>query len=297
MSTFTETHILKGSDFSVEDVSIGKPKVNSSGGKSIPIFNTKAKKLFTLSTPLMLTWGVNENDYEGNGNKKYDLALQFPSDDYATEATTKFLDNMKQFEEHIRSQAITNSKEWFNKSKMTEEVIDALWTPILKYPKIKEADGSYGEPDTTRSPTLKVKLPFWDNTFTSEIYDLNGTCLFPCDDPSITPMSLVPKKSQIAAVVQCGGIWFAGGKFGVTWKLVQTMVKPNITSLKGKCHIQLDDTEMNKMKNQEVNDVQQDEAAQSTEVMDSDDDDEPAPEPEAAPPPAKKKKIVKKVKA
>jgi hypothetical protein len=39
-------------------------------------------------------------------------------------------------------------------------------------------------------------------------------------------------------VIQCGGLWFAGGKFGVTWKLFQGVVQPR-PSLKGKCLISL----------------------------------------------------------
>jgi hypothetical protein len=34
---------------------------------------------------------------------------------------------------------------------MSEDAIDALWTPMFKYPK----DKNTGEPDTDRSPTLR----------------------------------------------------------------------------------------------------------------------------------------------
>ena len=36
-----------------------KPKVNNSGGKGRN-FNSKSKKGLYMSTPLMLTWGINE---------------------------------------------------------------------------------------------------------------------------------------------------------------------------------------------------------------------------------------------
>jgi hypothetical protein len=39
----------------------------------------------------------------------------------------------------------------------------------------------------------------------------------------------------------CGGLWFANGKFGVTWKLYQGVVKPAQSLPKGQCHIKLDD--------------------------------------------------------
>ena len=61
---------------------------------------------------------------------------------------------------------------------MSEDAIDALWTPMLKYPK----DKNTGESDTTRAPTLKVKLPFWDGEWKTELYDVNQKAIFPDPD-------------------------------------------------------------------------------------------------------------------
>ena len=69
-----------------------------------------------------------------------------------------FLDSMKAFEQKIKDDALKNSKEWFGKSKMSAEVLDALFTPMLKYPKDKDT----GEADYDRAPTLRVKIPFWE---------------------------------------------------------------------------------------------------------------------------------------
>jgi len=35
----------------------------------------------------------------------------------------------------------------------------------------------------------------------------------------------------------CGGIWFANGKFGITWKLVQAMVQKPRPQLSGRCFL------------------------------------------------------------
>ena len=43
-------------------------------------------------------------------------------------------------------------------------------------------------------------------------------------------------------IILCGGLWFANGKFGVTWRLFQAQVQPKV-SLKGKCLIVLSDAE------------------------------------------------------
>jgi hypothetical protein len=294
--------ILSGANFNPSsDIKYSKPKVDARGSKSIGILNSGSNGATYISTPLMLTWGVNEYVDEKSGKVSYDLALQFPSDEYAKEDTTNFMNNMIEFENKIKADAITNAKEWFGKTKMSEDAIDALWTPMLKYPKDKNS----GESDTTRSPTLKVKIPYWEGEWKTELYDVNQRAIFPDPDNStITPKDLIAKGAHVAVVVLCGGIWFANGKFGVTWKLFQGVVKPK-ASLKGTCHIQLSVEDKDRMvKQQLLDDDEDDEAmdepqAVSTAVEDSDDEDHIKQEvaqvvKEAEPEPAKKK-VVKKI--
>ena len=237
--------VIPGASFnSATDMKYTKPKVNSVGGRSVGIVNAKTSTVLNLSTPLMLTWGVQDFTDEKSGKVSYDLALQFPNEGFETPATKKFLANIATFEKRIKEDAITNSKEWFSKPKMTSDAVDALWTPILKYPKNKDTL----EPDMTRAPTLKVKLPFWDGQWKElELYDVDMQPIFPdASNPALSPKDLIAKGSHIAVSIQCGGIWFANGKFGVTWKLFQAIVKPKM-SLKGKCHIKLDDDEKTKI--------------------------------------------------
>ena len=52
--------------------------------------------------------------------------------------------------------------------------------------------------------------------FNVEIYDTNQHSLFPNEeDDTVSPMTLIPKASNVAVVMQCGGIWFANGKIDV----------------------------------------------------------------------------------
>ena len=150
----TDKQIVSGVDYTPSDfVKYSKPKVNASGGKNVGVLNKNTNSATYLSTPLMLTWGVNENDFDNNGKKTYDMSLQFPmSEEYETEDQSAFLENMKVFEEKLKADALKNSKEWFGKTKMSADVVDALWSPMLRYPKNKET----GEPDTDRAPTLRL---------------------------------------------------------------------------------------------------------------------------------------------
>lgn len=285
-----------------EDYSYTKPKVNSSGGKSIGIISNKTKKAVHLSTPLMLTWGVNEFVDEKTGRKSYDMSLQFPKEEYNTPAVSKFLENMKEFEAKIKADAIVNCKEWMNKPKMSAEVVDALWTPMLKYPKDKET----GEFDYSRPPTLRVKFSFWDDEWKCELYDMERSQIFP-NDIGLFPNDLIVKATNVATVITCGGLWNANGKFGVTWKLLQAVVKPK-ASLTGKCYINLSPEEIAVMnKNKDSDSDQEGEPGNngvSVKVVDSSDDEdtilsvaEKVAEVVPAAVPATKKKVVRKKKA
>jgi len=268
----SEKMILSGVTFdSNTDVKYSKPKVNAVGGKSVGILNTATNSATYLNTPLMLTWGINTFTDDKTGKNTYDMSLQFPIDQYASKETTAFLENMKSFEAKIKKDAIENSKEWFGKTKMSADVIDALWTPMLKYPKDKES----GEFDTTRSPTLRIKMPYWEGEWKCELYNTDRQAIFPDSEiPNKTPIDIISKGSNIATVIQCGGIWFANGKFGVTWKLFQGVVKPRAT-LKGTCHINLSSDDKKKMESQKL-DVDSDE--EGVELADDSDIEEDAKE-------------------
>jgi hypothetical protein len=125
---------------------------------------------------------------------------------------------------------------------MVAEAVEALWTPMLKYPRDKATE----EPDHSRAPSLKVKIPYWEDVFKNvELYNEESVCVFPNDDN--TPINdFIVKGTNVATIIQCGGIWVANGKFGVTWKLFQAVVKPR-TTLSGKCHIVLSEKDKEKL--------------------------------------------------
>jgi hypothetical protein len=293
--------IVSGTAFNVNtDYVYTKPKLNANNGKSIGILNKHNMKSLYISTPLMLTWGVNEWSDDKTGKKTYDLALQFPNEENSE--CSAFLKNMQELEMRIKGDVITNCKEWLGKPKMSSDAVEALWSPMLKYPKDKASD----EFDYSRAPSLKVKIQYWENVFKNvELYNESGALVFPNDDN--TPITeFIVKGSNVATIIQCGGIWVANGKFGVTWKLFQAVVKPR-TTLSGKCHIVLSEKDKEKLVSP-VDDDNDDEpekmVSSVTEVPDSDDEevvvskvkDEVKEEPkqvevEDAP---KKKRIVKK---
>jgi hypothetical protein len=293
--------IVDGTLFNSQNIRYSAPKANASGGKSINILNNATKGGLRIATPLMLTWGAS--DFEGNG--KFEMSLQFPSEEYKTEDTSAFLRNMIEFEQKIKDDALTYSKDWFGKAHKSADVVDALWTPMLKYSKNKAT----GEYDLTKAPTLRVKITQWEGVWKCEVYDEDENKLFPNPaNPCVTPLDFLQKGVNVACVLQCGGLWFANGKFGLTWKLIQAVGAKQKASLSGKCLIKLKTSDKEKIKAAPEPEEDGEEPTTLVEDSDADSDGEqeevvtapvPVPAPVVVAPPAAveekpKKKVVKK---
>jgi hypothetical protein len=302
--------IMNASDFNPRtDITFADPKVNpKTSGKSVGIINNKNKSSLKLRFPLSLTWGAQLYADPSSGRESYSMSIQFPGDGYKTPQTDKWLANMTAMEDVVLTHVMANWKKLFNKPAPSKEAAEVLYTRSLKYSR----DPNSGEINMTKSPTMKVKLGYWENKFDCEIYSPEGKMLFSHEThPTSSPVDLIPKASQTAVIVQCGGIWFAGGKFGVTWKLLQAVVKPKPT-MKGKCLISLTQEDRTVLSTQQIVQEEEDFADSNVTSMvvaeDSDEDEEPpapvvkAPEPApvvvtpapVAPPPEKKKMVVKK---
>jgi len=206
------------------DMGYSKPKMNKAGGKSVSILNKSTNRQLYLGMPLMLTWGVNTRTDEATGRVSYDMSLQFPVEEYATEQTKAALVSIEAMEEQVKQDALQYSKEWFNKPKLTDGQVDVLFNPMLYWAKDKET----GERREGSSPTLRVKLDCWDEKFKCEVYDVNKNPIYPAKDGEpTTPIDLITKGCLVATIIKCGGVYFVNGKFGVTWRLHQALVKPN----------------------------------------------------------------------
>ena len=220
-------------NFNANLMTFSTPKPSGSGGKSVGIYFDKS--IFRVSLPEMIQWGAADfkDEKTGKGNDKFEFTLQFPTEGYKNEETTIALANMKAIEAKLLEAGQQNAKQWFGKA-YPAEVLSALWSPMLKYPKNK----SNGEPDLNAAPGLRVKLPKWEGQWKSEIYNEDSDKLFP--DPSnelLTPVDFLTKSVKATCLLQCGGLWFANGKFGVTWKLIQAVIPKPKASLLGTCFL------------------------------------------------------------
>ena len=233
------------------------PKINDRGGKSINIISAQTNRSLHLNTPLMMTWGISDyvDEKTGEADSKFNMSLNFPNADYSNPETNAFLDKLKEFENFVIDEAVKYSEVWWGQD-MSRDIVKHMFFPFLKYSKDKITKKT----DYTKPPSIRAKVPYYDNKWGAvEIYDTNNNRLFPSDKEHLTPVDFVPKMSNVACIIQCGGIWIGGKGWGITWKLIQCVVKPKeIVSVFGKCHVQLSNEERKTIETQQIKEVDED---------------------------------------
>lgn len=305
--------IINCSELNVNDLKFYAPKATQGGGKNVGVMNKKTNSALRMKLPIMFTFGASDYD----GNEKFSFGLQFPdiNDEGCDPKYRECFERLVAFEAGLKQKVMEFSKEWLGKTLKSEEMVDMIWSPMLKYPKNKETK----EPELHRPPTLNVKLPCFEGKWSSEVYDDEKNMLYPNpEDPSLTPVNFITRGTNMVTIIQFGGLWIVGGKIGTTWKLVQTVVRQQITTIQGTCHIDMDEGEKVQLekkvdlsKHQEPEHEDEHTAKQvSTVVNDSDDEGEPetnasqetedvdeeptAPTPAPVPAPVPEKKTVTK---
>jgi hypothetical protein len=191
----------------------------SSGAKTVYV-NYGAEKL-TMQTPVLsIPYGIGvpfvakEDAKSGNvaAENKYDLTLSFRGMDENPKIKT-FHDKLKEIENKIVDDAFTNRIAWFKDDfDGNKAFVSKLFSPIIKVDKDKETGKVVGK----YPPTFKAKLPYDNktNNFSFDSYDMENNEL----DFAGIMNKLKGAKTQL--IVQLTGIWFAGGKYGCSWKII-----------------------------------------------------------------------------
>lgn len=209
---------LKPEHFDINKVEFSEPKTLPNGGKAIYLnylHDGKKKKLVIQTPKMSCPYGMS---YYGDGDyPKYSLEMSFGGMESGNslDALYKVFDSL---DEKLVQAGIDNSQPWFKKKKMTKDVINALYSPHIKVSKDKET----GEPNNKYPPTLKVKAPFKSDQFEFDMYDNHKTQIDPGNF-----VKVLTKGIKVASLIECVGLWFAGGKYGCSWKIKQLKVEPS----------------------------------------------------------------------
>ena len=202
--------IVKINDFSVSNLSIGPMKSLESGGKMASLFykygDNSSSSLTTQVGSLSLPYGMNVFDKAGPVKYSMDLSLR----GYDENAKVKAIyDAFTALDNWMIDQGVKNSKAWF-KSDLTRDVVKAFYTPTVRW--AKDAEGNI----KPYPPTVKLQLRKRDEKFDVEMYDENKRELkgVPLED-------VLVKGAQVTCLIQATSVWFAGSKFGISWKALQ----------------------------------------------------------------------------
>jgi hypothetical protein len=170
------------------------------------------------------------NVFDKAGPVKYSVDMSFRGyeDTSPKNKIRNFYNAMTQLDEFMVQQGVKNCQAWF-KSKLTEDVVRAFYTPIVRVS--KDANGN----PKPYPPTLKVSLRKKNGTdrFEVDAFDADKQP-YKTEDGAPTPLEeLLVKGAQMTVLIQCTGLWFAGSKFGLSWKAVQIRVDKLPDSLRG----------------------------------------------------------------
>jgi hypothetical protein len=205
----TMSSIVTPSNFNTKNIAIAAPRTLQSGAKQAYI--NYGGERFIMQTAIAMTVPFGLNIADKYGPAEYSVDLSFRGSDQRPEIK-EFLAVMTQIDEYMIQKGVENSVAWF-KSKLSEDVIRAFYTPCVKYSKDKEGNIQ------NYPPNLKVKLRKINNEFETKFYDLNGSPY-----KNIPVEELLVKGVQTTAIIECGGVWFAGSKFGLTWRAKQIAI-------------------------------------------------------------------------
>jgi hypothetical protein len=208
---FNMDSIILPSALNVDAMTYGSVKTNDNGGKSIYV-SLNSSPIIIQTPEMFAPFGMSKWDNDKAGTVKYTMDLSFK--DVANRPSLKtFFDKISEFDEKLINDGTVNQFEWLKKKGVSKDTIKELYTSMIKYP----IDKVTGEISGKYPPTFKLSIPFRDNHFQCEVYNENREV--------IDINEIETKGAKVTAIIQCLGIWSAGGKYGCSWKCIQMKVR------------------------------------------------------------------------
>jgi hypothetical protein len=168
---------------------------------------------------MFLPYGVSEGFEDKKADKKvenkvkkYNLTLSFKGHDENPKIEV-FLNKMKDIETKVINDAFDNREPWFKDDfDGNKAIVSRLFSPIIKVDKDKNTGKVIGK----YPPTINFKLPY---DTANEKFNFQS---FNMDDNELIDFGEIAgklKSGKAQLIVELNSIWFAGGKFGCTWKM------------------------------------------------------------------------------
>ena len=195
-------------------------------GAKLAFINYDSAALKMQVSAIPIPYGMSI--FDKAGPVKYSVDLSLKGYDVEGSKIKTVYDAFTAMDEYMVEMGVKNSKLWF-KSELNREVVKAFYTPIVRFS--KDAEGNL----KPYPPTVKIQLKQRDGKFDIYIVDDKKRPLtdIPLED-------ILVKGAIITSIIQCTGIWFAGSKYGLSWKAVQIKTDYLPESIRG-CAIRDED--------------------------------------------------------
>lgn len=227
------SNIVPPSSFDATKLTFGDMKTLDSGGKIVDLSYDGRRSILTQTASMRLPYGLNVFDKAGPVSYSVDVSFGGLEENPKVQA---FHDMLTAFDEAVIEAAMKNSLAWLGKNPATmkadtlREVVKSNYTPSVKI----ALDRQTGKPKPY-PPTLKIKLPQDNGKFKTQFYDHDKQRI---EDAAVE--DLLVRNAQCTFLIKCTGLWFAGGKFGASWKGEQVRMESVPNRMRG-CAIMDDD--------------------------------------------------------
>jgi len=227
------SNIVPPASFDVTKLTFGDMKTLDSGAKLVDLSYDGRRSLLTQTASMPLPYGLNVFDKAGPVSYSVDVSFRGLEENPKVQA---FHEMLTAFDAAVLEAAVKNSMAWLGKAPGSmkadtlREVVKSLYTPSIKIALDRD-----GKPKPY-PPTLKIKLQQENGTFKTQFYDANKQRI---ENASVE--DLLVRGAEGTFLIKCTGLWFAGGKFGASWKGEQARMESIPNRMRG-CAI-LDDDE------------------------------------------------------
>lgn len=198
--------IMKPNQVDIDSLVYSEPKINSLGGQTVFVNMPDRNKLRINTPKCKLPFGISEY------NSKFSLQLSLQG---LSEQMQDFKTFISKLDEKNIEMGSKYSTKWFKKN-LVKDTVKELYNPILK-----QTNPNY-------PPNIKVKLPFRDDTFLGEVFDLNR---------NIISLNDITKGCYVEAIIELSGVYFVAKEFGISWKVIQLKIYPS-ENIKGYAFIE-----------------------------------------------------------
>lgn len=245
--------IIKAVNLDLNKVSFSDVKTDNHGRKMVYV-NYNGGKIMVQTPKMYVPNGIKrwrKKDAVDNKDDAFEMEMSFGGEDKEDKNSVEireFHTKLEEFDELVKQNIVSKSKEWLGKPKVSMETVeDAYYVPSVKIPTDKDGNVlSY--PSRVRVKLDRERELDSDN-FTGRflsskkyktpvlVFDNNKTQL---DMNESNFDMVVPKGSQVVAVLELVYLSITS-KISAKWKLVQAKVYKNQQSITG--YAMLDDEE------------------------------------------------------